>query len=226
MKCIKTIEQDSAFLEEHLMATKFGSLSQSDLLEMIITLITPYKDAKPLVKNLLSEFSTIGNVISAKPQSLSLIPGIDPTTRNLFRLLHELIAIVTKEQIINKINLSTNTKLIKHLRTMIGYSQIEQFIVLFLDSKFSLIAEDLHDCGTIDSVALYPREVTKNAIYHSAKYVILSHNHPSGITRPSHTDAALTESVARALLLIDAKLVDHIIISPTSHYSFKQHHLL
>ena len=48
--------------------------------------------------------------------------------------------------------------------------------------------------------------------------IIISHNHPSGILRPSHSDIILTNKIKKASELLDIKLLDHIIITPSQEY--------
>lgn len=65
-----------------------------------------------------------------------------------------------------------------------GFKQTENFRVLFLNKK-NLLADELFDHGTIDKIAIYPREIVKKAVFYNAAAVILVHNHPSGDPSPS-----------------------------------------
>jgi DNA repair protein RadC len=66
--------------------------------------------------------------------------------------------------------------------------------------------------GTIDGTAVYPREVVKATLRHNAAAVILAHNHPSGITNPSESDKHLTQRLKNALVLVDVRVLDHLIV--------------
>jgi len=88
----------------------------------------------------------------------------------------------------------------------------EIFTCLFLDTKhFRIAVVDLF-LGTINEAAIYPREVVKAALKHNAAAVILAHNHPSGSTKPSQADMAITERLREALNLVDIRLLDHFVI--------------
>lgn len=213
-------------LKQRLMKMSLGSIANYELLELILILAIPRRDVKPLAKNLLLEFKTLGNVIYAEPEVLSQISGVGPAVISTFRIFKETIAHITKEQVIDLVELDTTDRLVNYLRSAIGYSPTEQFHILFLNNKLALIADELQDYGTINSISIYPREVIKKVLYHSANNIVLVHNHPSGSTKPSRADLELTEVTIRALNSIDVKLVDHIIISPTSYYSFKAHKIL
>jgi DNA repair protein RadC len=91
-------------------------------------------------------------------------------------------------------------------------SEREVFTVLLLDTQHRLIESvDLFK-GTIDSAAVYPREVVKLALQSNAAAIILSHNHPSGIPEPSAADVKITDKIKAALSLVDIRLLDHIVV--------------
>ena len=83
---------------------------------------------------------------------------------------------------------------------------------LYLDPKNHLIRQSLEGIGTIDSSAVYPREIAKHALMTSATTVILAHNHPSGDPEPSLCDREVTRDITFALRTLQIKLLDHIII--------------
>jgi DNA repair protein RadC len=101
-----------------------------------------------------------------------------------------------------------------YLRLKIGGSERELFYILFLDNRHRVIAEDTLFMGTIDSSEVHPREVIKATLKHNAAAVIISHNHPSGMTEPSAADRAITQRLREALDLIGVRMLDHIIVSP------------
>lgn len=102
----------------------------------------------------------------------------------------------------------------------------EVFFAAFLTSQHQVIAMEEIFRGTIDGAAVYPREVVKAVLNHNAAAVIFSHNHPSGICEPSQADKRITERLVEALRLIDVRVLDHIIIAGSKHYSFAEKGLL
>ena len=75
-----------------------------------------------------------------------------------------------------------------------AHREIEQFRVLFLDRKNTVIADEALGSGTVGHVPVYPREVVKRALQLNAGAVILAHNHPSGSGEPSRADEFLTQT--------------------------------
>jgi len=104
--------------------------------------------------------------------------------------------------------------------------QQEYCICLSLDGGQRLIAQRTITIGTLDAVLAHPREVFADAIADRAATVIIAHNHPSGEPLPSHQDISLTQQLAAAGQLLGITLRDHVIVTKTEYYSFRQHHLL
>jgi DNA repair protein RadC len=73
---------------------------------------------------------------------------------------------------------------------------------------------------------VYPRVVVQRALSHNATGVILAHCHPSGHTEPSQADRALTTTLKTALVLVDIRVLDHLIIGRGEPFSFAEHGLL
>lgn len=102
----------------------------------------------------------------------------------------------------------------------------EHFVCLSLDGGQRLIALRTITVGTLDSVLAHPREVFADAIVDRAACVIVAHNHPSGDPKPSQKDITLTQQLAAAGQLLGVTLRDHLILTKSEHFSYRQHHLL
>lgn len=101
----------------------------------------------------------------------------------------------------------------KYLCAKLAGLEYEVFAVLFLDTKHRLIEYVEMFRGTIDTAAVHPREVVKEALRLNAAAVILAHNHPSGNPTPSETDRQITERLRSSLGLVDVRTLDHFIIA-------------
>ena len=74
--------------------------------------------------------------------------------------------------------------------------------------------------GSISSSSVYPREIIKLALKYSALAIVIVHNHPSGISKPSESDKKLTKEIIFACISAGIKVHDHIIIGNKKHFSF------
>lgn len=96
----------------------------------------------------------------------------------------------------------------------------EECWVLFLNRGNKVIAKEKITSGGVSSTILDAKLIAKSAMARLASGVILFHNHPGGDERPSKTDIYHTRKLKEALEGCDIKLMDHIIITPDSYYSF------
>ncbi len=97
------------------------------------------------------------------------------------------------------------------IQVLLAPFEHEVFMALWLDNRHRIIHHEIMFRGTIDAAAVYPREVVKAALACNAAAVIFAHNHPSGITEPSHADIAITRKLKETLTLVDIRVLDHLI---------------
>ena len=98
-----------------------------------------------------------------------------------------------------------------YLSLQLSGREHEVFAALLLNNRHQIIHFAELFTGTIDSAAVYPREVVKHCLSCNAAAVIFAHNHPSGVAEPSDTDVRLTRKLVDALALIDVRVLDHLI---------------
>ncbi|MCR6671478.1 DNA repair protein RadC [Devosia ginsengisoli] len=116
--------------------------------------------------------------------------------------------------------------LLDYCHLMMAHEKIEQFRILFLDKKSRLIADEVQQTGTVDHTPVYPREVIKRALEHSATALILVHNHPSGDPLPSSSDVRMTKEISDIAKPLGITLHDHIIIGRSGQVSLRALKLL
>jgi len=80
--------------------------------------------------------------------------------------------------------------------------------------------------GTLDGASVHPREVVRSVLAHNAAAVILVHNHPSGVTDPSQADIRITQRLKEALVLIEVRVLDHLIVGEGEGVSFAERGLI
>jgi DNA repair protein RadC len=102
----------------------------------------------------------------------------------------------------------------------------ERFLALYLDTAHRVIHWELVSLGTLDTSLVHPREVFHPAVERTAAAVVVVHNHPSGETSPSQEDVELTRRLVEAGRLMGIELLDHVIVSRTGFFSFKEGGLL
>jgi len=98
----------------------------------------------------------------------------------------------------------------------------EEFRVLVLNNKNGILKNSMVSAGTVSEALVHPREVFRDAIREGAASLIVAHNHPTGELTPSKEDISTTRRLVEAGTIIGIPILDHVIITDTSYYSFKE----
>lgn len=215
-------------LKEKYINSGIEGFHDYEILEILLTYSIGRKDVKPIAKDLLKKFGSIGKVFKAEAKELLEIDGIGEGSAVFLKLVGDIAKNCYKENLCENdvISIKSKSDLLSYLRGEMGYSGREEFKVLFLNSANHLIGDETLFYGTIDKSAVYPREIVERCIKNGAKSVVFAHNHPSGNTTPSRQDKELTQYMYDSLKLLDIRLLDHIIITKNSYFSFLEEGLI
>ena len=220
-------------IREKFLNNGIDGFAEYEILELLLTYCIPRKDTKPIAKELLNKFKSLDNVFKADLDKLSAIDGLGKNSIAFLKLIGDLPSIIYKDELKNKklieketLKISNKDILLKYLRNKIGYEEIEKFYVLYLSSSNEVIEFEENSVGTLDRSSVYPREIYKKIINLNAKSIILAHNHPSDNITPSKCDIDLTNEIAKGLKNFGALLIEHIIITKNSYFSFLEEGLI
>lgn len=199
------------------------TLPDYELLELVLCMIVPRKDVKPLAKQMLSEFAgDLSVLFSASRERLKQISGVGDSVADFISITGNFASRIARQPVVQREALSSWTALVAYCqRTMQGLGS-EQFRVLFLDRKNKLIKDEILGEGTVDHAPVYPREVVKRALELEASALILVHNHPSGDPSPSSADIEMTKLIMEAARTLEISVHDHLIVGRQGHASLRQ----
>ncbi len=211
---------------EKLLQQGAETLSDAELLAVVIGSGLNGRCALTVARDLLRVFGSLRGVANASKKRFCQISGVGEVK---YCQLHAAIELVTRQlgeplKVSESFSHAEHVK--KYLLAKLKAQQSEQFGLLLLDSQHQLIVFRTMFKGTINSAAVYPREVVKQVLEDNAAAVILVHNHPSGIAEPSDADIRITRQIKSALELIDVCVLDHIIVADVNTTSFAQRGLL
>ena len=220
-------------IKEKFLKNGIDGFAEYEILELLLTYCILRKDTKPIAKELLNKFKSLDNIFKADFDKLSAIDGLGKNSIVFLKLIGDLPSIIYKDELKNKklidketLKISNKDILLKYLRNKIGYEEIEKFYVLYLSSSNEVIEFEENSVGTLDRSSVYPREIYKKIINLNAKSIILAHNHPSDNITPSKCDIELTNEIAKGLKNFGAILIEHIIITKNSYFSFLEEGLI
>lgn len=205
---------------------KYGveNLSDVDLLSIILRTGNKDNSVIELSNNILKNIGGLPNLKNIGLNTLSNIKGIKLSKASIILASIEIGRRCFKTND-NFTKLTNSIQIYNMFKDeFIGIKQ-EKFYILLFDIKMNLILKKEIGKGTTSGVLISPKEIFKEAIKESASFIIIMHNHPSGDTTPSNEDIELTNSVIYTGNIIGIKVLDHIIISPISYYSFYENGL-
>ena len=215
----------------------FNGLEDYEILELLLFYVIPRKDTKAIAKELIEKFKTLANVLKADTLELKTINGLGDVAITFLKMIGALPEKIYENELKNKKLFKENNSenkykitdkefLLTFLRNKIGYKNVEKFYVIYLSSSNEVITFEESSSGTLDRSSIYPREIYKRVIMENAKSIIIAHNHPSGNTCPSKCDIDITNEIAKGLKNFGALLIEHIIITRDSYFSFLEEGLI
>ncbi len=208
-------------LRERLLAGGTEAMPDYELLEFLLFGAKPRGDLKPLAKDLLKRFKSLAAVLAATPDALLAVPGMGEASVATLKAVREAGLRLARSALEERTVVSSWQALIEYCTAKAGFTEVEEFHLLFLDRKNALIADERQQRGTIDHTPVYPREVVKRALELSASAIIMVHNHPSGDPTPSKADIEMTREVKQAAAALGITLHDHVILGRGRHTSFR-----
>jgi len=208
---------------EKLLAMGSQTLTDAELLAVMLGTGLPGQNVLQLAHSLLENFHGLAGLLQATPADLRAAKGLGGSARRA-----QLLAVLEMSrrvllQKMRKRDVMNNPETVKQfLQLQMGAYPQEVFAVVFMDAQYRLLSFQEMFKGTLNQTSVYPREVVKLALEQGAAAVIFAHNHPSGDVRPSAADSALTRTLQTALSMVDVKVLDHIIVGPGIHWSMAE----
>lgn len=212
-------------LREKFLTAGPGSFQDYELLELLLFTAIPRRDVKPLAKELLREFNCIWNLTHADPRRLREF-GLGDTAITLLLSVGTLALRSQRQEISSLPVLNNWQRVMDYCHAAMVHENKEQFRVLYLNRRNILLLDEVHQTGTIDHAAVYPREIIKRALELGAGALVLAHNHPSGDNCPSKADIDLTRAIVAACQPLGIAVHDHLIVGKNDVASFKSLGLL
>jgi DNA repair protein RadC len=208
-------------LRDRFLEAGAQALADYELLELVLFRAIPVRDVKPLAKDLIKEFGSFAEVISAPIERLKKVKGLGVSAATDLKIMQAVAGRITQDAVNKREVLSSWPAVLDYCRTKLAFDDKESFHVLFLDKRNQLIRGETQQTGTVDHTPVYPREVVKRALELSATAIILVHNHPSGDPTPSRADIQMTKAIIDVAQPLGISVHDHIIVGKDGHASLK-----
>ncbi len=182
-------------------------LEHASNVELLATLA-----GKAAAEALVQHYAGLTALAQASFDELQLVKGIGQSKAAAIKSAFLLAQRLTRETYPEAPLLDTPERVADLLREQNRPYLVENFQVIFLNTRRRMIGMRVLTQGTLDTLLVHPREVFRSAIAAGAAAIVVAHNHPSGDPTPSEQDIKVTRDLMRAGQLLKIELVDHIIL--------------
>ena len=207
---------------EKMLLKGIDALSNAELLAILINNGTRDKSAVDVAKELLAAVNndlqqlgklSIKEILNLKVKGIGEAKAISIATAIELGIRKD--AAYKKKEVILK-----SKDIADFLHAKLQHKKHEVFAVIFLNMANKINHYEVISEGGVAGTVADPRIILKKALAHDATSLILCHNHPSGSTKPSRADEEITKRIRDAAMLLDIKVLDHIIVSEEGYFSF------
>lgn len=206
---------------EKLIAKGKTALSDAELLAILIGSGSKNESAVGLSKRILAFIgNNLNNLAKLSIESLTQFNGIGEAKAISIIAALELGKRRQFEQIYLKPKIASSKDVYTLMKPVIGELDHEEFWVLYVNNSNVIIAKDQVSKGGLTATIVDTRVLLKKAIETMCVAIIICHNHPSGKLKPSLADIDVTDKINIAAKTLDIKLLDHLIITQKSYFSF------
>lgn len=169
---------------------------------------------------LLASLGSLGRVMAAPAGAIARLCG-DAGVAQRIAAARDAVLAGQREQVRRTRFDLQDTRLHEYLVGLFQGLPVERMHVIFLDSTLHYLADECLSAGSGSQVAGCLRTLVGRAFDLGASNVVLVHNHPSGLAKPSDADIQETRRLSRSLAELDLRLVDHLIVGGTTIHSMR-----
>ena len=206
---------------EKLLKNGAKSLSNSELLAILLRTGTTGASAIDIARRIVEKFGTFRNMIQTDSRDWKEFKGIGPAKIAHIQAALEIGRRFREDEASkDKQKITSAKEVVDIIMPQMRDFKNEVFKVVYLNSKNGIIEIADAACGTVDRAMPIVREIIHAALQKFAASIICAHNHPSGDPKPSAEDAAFTKELYQAGKIMQIRVLDHIIIGDNNFYSF------
>lgn len=212
---------------EKLLAKGKNVLSDAELIAILIGSGNREESAVALSKRILQSVNgKINELAKLSVEKLTAFKGIGEAKAITIITALEFSKRRQLELVLEKPKVTSSKDVSNVMQPIIGDLEHEEFWVLFLNNSNKIVDKSQISKGGLTATIVDIRLVFKRALELASVGIIVCHNHPSGKLEPSNADKQLTKRIKEAGITLDIKLLDHLIITEKSYFSFADENLL
>ena len=217
-----SFQEDSLLPRERLAKEGVEALSNQELLAILLRTGTRQASVFEIAQKVLNNLSSLTDFKKMTLQELQSLSGIGRVKAIELQAMIELGHRIHKHENLEMESILSSQKLAKKMQQELGDKKQEHLVALYLNTQNQIIHQQTIFIGSATRSIAEPREILHYAIKHMATSLILVHNHPSGAVAPSRNDDHVTKLVKDACDLMGIVLLDHLIVSHSSYFSYRE----
>lgn len=217
-----SFQEDSLLPRERLAQEGVEALSNQELLAILLRTGTRQASVFEIAQKVLSNLSSLTDLKKMTLQELQSLSGIGRVKAIELQAMIELGHRIYKHETLEMESILSSQKLAKKMQQELGHKKQEHLVALYLNTQNQIIHQQTIFIGSATRSIAEPREILHYAIKHMATSLILVHNHPSGAVAPSRNDDHVTKLVKEACDLMGIVLLDHLIVSHSNYFSYRE----
>lgn len=199
------------------------TLSDAELIALLLGSGTPTKNAIQLARELLSE--GLAPLARSSVDLLSRVEGVGAAKATRIAAAFELARRMAAAEAVSG-ELYEQESVARALISRYGHEPQEHLGIVLLDSRRRFLRQSEVYVGTIARAIVSTRDIVRLALEANASALVIFHNHPSGDPSPSAEDLAFTRRAQQSLALVDVELADHLIVGAQRYCSMRGKGLL
>ena len=201
-------------------------MEDHEVLEVLLCFGVPRGDVNPLAHRLVNRFGSLAGVLDAKYEELMEVEGVGEHVATLIKTIPQICRryLISREQMEGILN--TSERAGNYIMPYFFGERDEVVYVACMDAKCKVLGCKLAGRGNVNSASVSVRKIVELALNFNSTYIIMAHNHTSGLAFPSQEDVETTLKVEKALAAVDVKLVDHIVVADRDFVSLAHNGVL
>ncbi len=201
------------------LSTGAAGLQDHELLEILLFNALPRKNTNPIAHDLLRAFGSLAGVLHAEVEQLKAVKGVGDEVARYLRctgLIFDRVA-RAKRQLPSAYSLDA---FIDYLSDYFADAEEERLELYFVDAAFRIRYNQSFSSFSADNVSVQVEELSRLLALHRPHGVVVAHNHPPPVSRPSRADDEFTAQMQLICSVNGARLYDHIVLGTDGFYSY------
>ncbi len=206
---------------QKVLSGAFETFEDYEILELMLFSAYARCDTKPYAKKLISHFGNLQNVLDASRYEITAL-GFSEKVASVIQVYRGVISKYLCEVSCSNDTLDTRQKAKQYMYAMLLGKKVECVCCVYMDSKKRILGLPTFVGGRNENVVVYNEEIIREASIRRAKYILIGHNHPSGILLPSRNDIELLDEINRGIMAVRCYFYDAIITCDSGYISLAE----